>query len=720
MDLALTLVADACPWVRRSPRLLARLRCACRAWRDAAASHLDGYAFRLSASDPAGLVDLVCSAVASPSNRFRRLCLVVNEWEESSMTCQSFAAKLREALSLRRSELDALDVTLETRTAPGALLAALSEGIYGEVRFDFRATSQLEWDECDLGALGSILSRGSRRRVALLGGSLGNEAVGWCLASLIPGDFRDDEDEDEDEGGSSEGLGGGWAADAAESRPLSGHSIPGCVEVAGVDADVARDVARLVRFGTALKALHLSDCRADALASVFRALSRRSPDLGELHVDRVHGTLSADSSKGLGLGIVGVRSVSCRRSPGLVSPLLHAMATSSLSWKIEYLDLSDSHGFDVWEQDRRLELRLGDAIASVLVKNAAHLKRVNLSGLLWPDARWLKRPKRGREPVADMLLPIVRGVAHACQGYTSLHALDLSHNQVFSPDAQGHAGIGQEIGNMLWTVLQQHQEHLSRLNVRGLDLGQAGLCRLAAGLEGNSTIAWLDLGCTPLGTEGALVLANAVASNRGLRHLNLDCCGIDGVGVKAVLSSLLTHTDLVSLCLGSYSGVPCTSSAGRPNKVRGIDAADLGGGRMSKPTLRSLELSGCRVVGQTVEALLNSASAQTLCRLDLSHNPGLGRAGLDVLFHRMASTPRAALPRLSDLDVSHCDLRGVCADAIARVLDADTGTLTSLNLDGNPVDRASEVALARKSRRLHRGLPEVMVSSTSFHETWVF
>ena len=788
LDLALSLVADACPWLRADAACLARLRCVCRVWRDAAPAQVEHAVTGVAALDRRGRFGFVCAALADPRSRVKALEVQVEL--QGGLGClgdgdddDNGPEMLRRGIEGNAS-LRSLTVTFMVMRAPAlvvdphgkprggvgrpsGVLNAVAEGLRGcehaevlDVMLDLRATGRLEWDEGDLGALAAILhARRPLRRVALLGGSVpGNEAVGWCvssMASTVSGDCGGDEDSDSDDvvwATEAPREEAGEAAEAVEAAEAAGGVTATLerIEVEGLDADAARDVARLVRRGRRLAEVQLKGVGADSLTQVFEALP--GGGVRYLRVDEVQGTLRADVA-GLGGGVAGVENVACRRAPGIVSPMLHALASSAslspptaFTWRLRALDVSNSHGFDPWDADRRHESsagdtdaarnsprRLGDVLSVLLVARAAHLERVNLSSLLWPDARWHKRPKRGREPVTDMLVPILRAVVDTCccpapsGAPPVLRALDLSHNRFFAGSPSEHDSVAQEAGRLLGTILQSHAS-LSRLSLRGLDLGPRGACLLAAGLACNTALQWLDLGCTPLGTEGALALAEAVVPGpTGLRHLNLDRCGIDQSGVKALLPALLTFTDLVSLCLGESVRRPGDPTPGdptrpdaRPNKVRGLEVADFDGCYgASPPSLRSLELSGCRVTGQTIEALVRSACAATLRRLDLSDNTSLGRAGLDVLFHRMASRPTSACPRLAELDVSRCDLKGVVADAVARVLDADAGTLTCLNLAGNPVDRADAVAAA-KARRALRGLPELLPLSPSQGDTWAF
>ena len=76
-------------------------------------------------------------------------------------------------------------------------------------------------------------------------------------------------------------------------------------------------------------------------------------------------------------------------------------------------------------------------------------------------------------------------------------------------------------GAMALAELIHHNKSLEEVNVSGCKIDSEGACHLAQALCGNTTLRELDLSCNPIGHDGAVALAEMLHTNTSLQILDL-------------------------------------------------------------------------------------------------------------------------------------------------------------------------------------------------------
>jgi len=190
-----------------------------------------------------------------------------------------------------------------------------------------------------------------------------------------------------------------------------------------------------------------------------------------------------------------------------------------------------------------------------------------------------------------------------------LQRLVLSNNSIGDGDAC------KSLGSML-----SKAGTLTRLDLRGCDIGSAGAASLADGLAASSGITHLDLSSNKIGDEGAAALATALKKNRSLQVLELEGCEIKGPGGSSLGQSL------------SAGSAPLKELVLYGNSLGDTGAAAIGAGARGSTTLRRLDLGKCSITGK--EGIAGVAAAlhhnKVLRELDLRENSIKSAEGTDA------------------------------------------------------------------------------------------
>lgn len=234
--------------------------------------------------------------------------------------------------------------------------------------------------------------------------------------------------------------------------------------------------------------------------------------------------------------------------------------------------------------------------------------------------------------------------------------------------------IGNEGATAIAGALSNNSS-LKSLRLESHQIGTAGVSALAAALTKNETLEELVLGSVhQIGIEEGEAIAEALASNHGLRMLDLSGNYINPAGVIAIGEGLKTNVTLKKLSLGILpdESVQAIASALRSNN-----------------TLKVLTIyCSCDMSGIAAAALLAN---DTLEELNLN---GYGIRNDWVKVFASALSTNATLKQLY---LSHCGIADEGAMAIAAALRTNN-TLKRLSLDGNNItDRAAEVIVASLS-----------------------
>ena len=149
---------------------------------------------------------------------------------------------------------------------------------------------------------------------------------------------------------------------------------------------------------------------------------------------------------------------------------------------------------------------------------------------------------RGQDDVRlspDSVQCIIDGLSHN----TSLETLDMSVSK-FSSENLLH----------LASVLRVNTR-LKELNIMWCNIQSSDSVHLAKALEENTTtqLQTLELEANPIGSEGAVALANMLATNKSLTELYMRGCSIHGEGAVAFASMLKKNQSLKTLYLSDHS-----------------------------------------------------------------------------------------------------------------------------------------------------------------------
>jgi Ran GTPase-activating protein (RanGAP) involved in mRNA processing and transport len=132
---------------------------------------------------------------------------------------------------------------------------------------------------------------------------------------------------------------------------------------------------------------------------------------------------------------------------------------------------------------------------------------------------------------------IANGIAE--NGLSSLSVLNLNKNNIGSMGARSIA-----------TLLTSNKS-LTALNLDGNEMiGTDGVVVIAEAMKHNKSLAILILGDIPFGDEGARSIESLLRTNVSLKELHMWGCGIGDAGVAAITDALRTNKSLKTISLG--------------------------------------------------------------------------------------------------------------------------------------------------------------------------
>ena len=272
-------------------------------------------------------------------------------------------------------------------------------------------------------------------------------------------------------------------------------------------------------------------------------------------------------------------------------------------------------------------------------------------------------------------------LASALEMNSSLEELDLSGNRVVT--GIGHMALGESL---------KRNRGLKTLNISHCGIDEEGMMSLASALEMNGSLEELDLSGNRVVTGiGHMALGESLKRNRGLKTLNISCCGMDDQSMISLASALEMNGSLEELDLTWNRA------------VTGIGLMALGESLKRNRGLKTLNISHC---GMDDQGMMSLASAlemnSSLEELDLSGNrvvTGIGHMALGESLKRNRG--------LKTLNISHCGIDDQGMMSLASALEMN-GSLEELNLSWNEVTGIGLMALGESLKR-NRGLKSLML-----------
>jgi len=210
---------------------------------------------------------------------------------------------------------------------------------------------------------------------------------------------------------------------------------------------------------------------------------------------------------------------------------------------------------------------------------------------------------------------------------------------------------------------------LAELNLFNCGLDSTAVDLLAAALRSHATLRSLTLGCANAAASGGS-LAALVNANRGLRWLDLSWSGLDGAALCTIFNALPENTGLDMIRLRGLS-IPTEA-------VSALSAAL----RRAVGSLAAIDLSGCSIDECDVERLADSVAESGLWAIELKGipMPASQRARLDRVLsaNRGRSAAAGGLSKCLAAE-RHLPL-DLCAEILRHIpLDAEgLGTLRNL------------------------------------------
>jgi len=217
-------------------------------------------------------------------------------------------------------------------------------------------------------------------------------------------------------------------------------------------------------------------------------------------------------------------------------------------------------------------------------------------------------------------------------------------------------------------------------------------CQLAETLHDAATLKTWVLIDQPIGTKGAIAIANLLHNSKSLEKVNISNCGLDCEKVCHLAQALCESTTMRGLNLSS-------------NPIGTKGAMAIANLLHSSKSLEKVNISNCGLDCEKVCHLAQALCESTTLRgLNLSSNP-IGTKGamiLAVLIHSNKS--------LEEVNVRNCDIGsdGACHLACSWELCVNT-SLIKLDLSRNPIGTKGAIALAEVIRT-NNSLKEVIIN----------
>ena len=202
--------------------------------------------------------------------------------------------------------------------------------------------------------------------------------------------------------------------------------------------------------------------------------------------------------------------------------------------------------------------------------------------------------------------------------------------------------------------------------------GKGAVC-LAKAMEKNSTVREFDIGRNLIGSEGAAVFADMLATSKSLAKFTMDGCSIQGESAvclaKAMENSTVREFDISSNPFGS-EGAAAFADMLTTNK-----------------SLVKLNMWRCSIQGEGAVCLAKALEKNsTLREFDIGGNP-IGSEGATA-FADMLATNKS----LSRLDMRWCSIQGEGGICLATALE-NNFTVKEFNIVSNPIGSEGAVAL---------------------------
>ena len=234
----------------------------------------------------------------------------------------------------------------------------------------------------------------------------------------------------------------------------------------------------------------------------------------------------------------------------------------------------------------------------------------------------------------------------------------------------------------------RHSNCLKTLNISYCDIDYQGVKSLASALKMNGSLEEMNLiGNRAVTDIGLMALGESLKRNRGLKTLNISCCGIDDQGMKSLASALEMNGSLEELNLSGNRA------------VTDIGLMALGESLKRNRALKRLDVSHCGIDDQGVLEMNGP-----LEEMNLSGNRAVTDIGLMALGESLKRN--RALKRL---DVSHCGIGDQGVKSLASVLEMN-GSLEEMNLSGNRAVTDIGLMTLGESLKRNRALKRLDVS----------
>jgi Ran GTPase-activating protein (RanGAP) involved in mRNA processing and transport len=271
-------------------------------------------------------------------------------------------------------------------------------------------------------------------------------------------------------------------------------------------------------------------------------------------------------------------------------------------------------------------------------------------------------------------------LAGALTRNTSLHTLRLCRNEIGLVGIEALAGslmrtslkelslIGNKVGDRGAVVLANAlatNQSLTMLDLGATDIGDVGIAALAQSLVQNDSLRRLSVGTNQFGILGWMAFVNGLKANRGLTELRVHADCIDDQGTEALINALKDNSTLAKLDLGS-------NLIG----VRGLAA--LAEALTTNTTLIELNLASCYFGDDGVAALAGGLAGNMKMKKLFLHFNFIGDDGARSIANALKTNTT-----LTELGLDRNRISSVGAAAILKTLKECNCTLTSLGMRNN-------------------------------------
>ena len=248
--------------------------------------------------------------------------------------------------------------------------------------------------------------------------------------------------------------------------------------------------------------------------------------------------------------------------------------------------------------------------------------------------------------------------------------------------------VNDRVGHLVDVLLNRYC--VRELSIAKCHLDSDGMDRLGAALQGNKSLAKLDIRLNTLGDHGADSLASGLRRNNSLRSLNITGTGLSGPGCGLLAHGLYKNHGLTELDIGFN------------------DLQDSGCREISELLARDTVLRKLRMRDNNITPVGSSHMFSSLrynsrlTTLDLSSNK--------VDDHSMSTLGEVLLVNrsLRELNLENCKIRSSACGSLARALKTNS-TLRMLDMGMNPLGDTGVSSLADGMKYNH-GLDSISLN----------